>query len=72
MQSRMVWLYSLLGLFLMGGLLSGCDKPLFPERLPRTQYERADRLRGEFAPQQRRGRYGDPEPALRDRLTPYE
>ncbi len=54
------------------GLFGGCQKPLFPENLPRTQYDRFDRLRGTFTPQERVGPYGDPIPALRARLTPYD
>ncbi|MBI1370139.1 MAG: hypothetical protein GC162_15980 [Planctomycetes bacterium] len=51
-------------------VLSGCEKPLFPKDLPRTQYERYDRLRGRYIPQEEQNAYGGNEPALRDRLTP--
>lgn len=63
------WMSGLvIGLFLLG--LGGCEKPLFPEDLPRTQYERYDRLRGRYVPAQQTNRFGGTEPALRERLTP--
>jgi len=34
---------------------AGCEKPLFPENLPRTQYERFDRIRGIYTPKE--GKY---------------
>lgn len=57
---------------LVAALSAGCQQSLFPEGLPRTQYERFDRLRGSYTPSERVGQYGDPVPALRERLTPYE
>lgn len=50
----------------------GCEKALFPENLPRTQYERYDRLRGRYVPKDQQNAYGGAEPALRPRLTPYQ
>lgn len=50
--------------------LAGCEKPLFPDDLPRTQYERYDRLRGRYVPAQQSNRFGGTEPALRERLSP--
>jgi hypothetical protein len=62
-------------LMLLGGLMlivmGGCEPALFPERLPRTQYERYDRLRGRYAPKERTDMYGVATPALRERLSPY-
>jgi len=52
--------------------MGGCEKALFPEELPRTQYERYDRLRGRYVPQDQRNAYGGAEPALRPRLTPQQ
>jgi hypothetical protein len=51
-------------------LLFGCEKPLFPQNLPRTQYERYDRLRGRYVPAQQLNAFGGSEPALRERLSP--
>ena len=48
----------------------GCEKPLFPQNLPRTQYERYDRLRGRYVPAEQFNAYGGTEPALRERLSP--
>lgn len=50
---------------------AGCEKPLFPETLPRTQYERFDRIRGINSPKEQIGPTGEVQPALRERLTPY-
>jgi len=54
------------------GAAGGCQQPLFPDDLPRTQYERFDRLRGVYTPQETVGQFGDKVPALRERLQPYE
>lgn len=64
-----------MALALWGGVLlgmGGCQQPLFPEQMPRTQYERFDRLRGVYTPKESVGPYGDPVPALRERLQPYD
>lgn len=45
---------------------------MFPEELPRTQYERFDRLRGVYTPKDTRDVYGESVPALRERLQPYD
>lgn len=50
--------------------IAGCEKPLFPRDLPRTQFERYDRLRGHYVPAEQINVYGGFEPALRERLTP--
>lgn len=52
------------------GAVGGCEKPLFPENMPRTQYERYDRLRGRYTPAEQANVYGGSEPALRERLSP--
>ena len=51
--------------------LSGCEKPLFPDHVGRTQYERYDRQRDRYVPAEQLNAYGGAEPALRARLTPY-
>jgi len=63
--------YLLILLVLSGLFVAGCEKPLFPETLPRTQYERFDRIRGTHTPKQQIGPSGVEQPALRERLTPY-
>lgn len=59
---------TVIGLLLAG--VGGCEKPLFPQDMPRTQYERYDRLRGRYVPGQQVNNFGGTEPALRERLTP--
>ena len=63
----------LAGLLCLGAAgLGGCEKPLFPESMPRTQYERYDRLRGRYIPSQQMNAYGGAQPALRERLAPQQ
>ena len=63
----------LAGMVTLGVLaVGGCEKPLFPENMPRTQYERYDRLRGKYIPGQQMNAYGGGQPALRERLSPPE
>ena len=64
---RRVWI-ACVGLGMLG--LCGCEKPLFPRDLPRTQYERYDRLRGQYIPAESINEFGGFEPALRERLSP--
>jgi len=56
-------------LVLVGLGAGGCEKALFPEELPRTQFERYDALRGRYIPAEKENRFGGSEPALRERLT---
>lgn len=56
---------------LMGFAVGGCEKALFPDKYPRTQFERYDRAHGRFTPSAQTGPYGDERPALRERLSPY-
>jgi len=56
---------------LMGASL-GCEKSLLPDDLPRTQYDRHDRLSGRYIPVNTGGGpLGSETPALRERLSPY-
>lgn len=48
----------------------GCQKPLFPENAPRTQFEKFDTMRSGAAPSEEPDVFGTPQPALRSRLTP--
>lgn len=50
--------------------LTGCQKPLFPESAPRTQFEKFDTMRSGAAPKEEPDVFGTPQPALRARLTP--
>ncbi|MEX2672886.1 MAG: hypothetical protein WD294_12345 [Phycisphaeraceae bacterium] len=52
--------------------MAGCEKPLFPSNMPRTQYERYDQMRGHYVPADRvDGATGARTPALRERLSPH-
>ncbi|MFM7808823.1 MAG: hypothetical protein ACKPEA_13005 [Planctomycetota bacterium] len=51
-------------------LACGCQKVLFPQSEPRTQYQKADTLRDRFTPLQEPDVFGNPKPALRARLAP--
>lgn len=51
-------------------LACGCQKVLFPQNEPRTQYQKADTLRDRFTPLQEPDVFGNPKPALRSRLAP--
>jgi len=51
-------------------LAGGCQKALFPQDAPRTQFERYDTLRGGATPAEEPDVFGRPQPALRARLTP--
>jgi hypothetical protein len=60
---------------MLGGLLTciaGCEQVLFPEGLPRTQYERFDRMRGVYRPKETVGPTGNVQPDLRSRLDIYQ
>ena len=63
----------MLVMVLMGAAWAlGCEQALFPEQAPRTQYEWYDRQRGIYTPREDTGPYGDPVPALRERLRPHD
>ncbi len=56
----------------MSSGIGGCNKTLFPENTPRSQYERYDALRGRERPTTEPGPYGVAQPALRERLRPLD
>jgi hypothetical protein len=61
-----------LGLLLAFGCLavagSGCQRALFPEKDPRTQFETYDLMRQRYVPLEAPDVFGEPKPALRARL----
>jgi hypothetical protein len=57
-------------MLLLGSLLlGGCQRALFPESAPRTQFETYDRMRQRYVPTEETDVFGNPQPALRERLT---
>lgn len=63
----------LLGAALLAGaasLAGGCSKPLFSESYNRTQFDRYDRVRNQYAPQYVEDEFGHRQPNLRGRLSP--
>jgi hypothetical protein len=48
----------------------GCQKVLFDKKSPRTQFETHDRLRQRYVPLEEEDVFGNPQPALRARLSP--
>ena len=57
-------------LFVIFALGMSCQKPLFPEKNARTQFETYDKLRQQNQPLLVPDEFGNPQPALRARLTP--
>lgn len=57
-------------LLLIGTVVAGCEKPLFPQNLPRSPYERYDAIRGRGRQMNEENAYGGQQPAVRDRLKP--
>jgi len=49
--------------------LGGCAKSLFPPDAPRTQFELHDRIHNRYTPTTVPDVFGNPQPALRARLT---
>ena len=50
--------------------LGGCQKVLFSPEDPRTQFEVHDRMRQRYIPLEEEDVFGNPQPALRARLSP--
>jgi hypothetical protein len=54
---------------LSGLLLAGCQRALFPDNEPRTQFEVYDQMRWGYVPLEEPDVFGTPQPALRSRLS---
>jgi len=50
--------------------LVACQKSLFPEQQPRTQFEAYEIMRQRYVPLEEPDVFGTPRPAIRARLTP--
>lgn len=51
-------------------MAGGCQKSLFPENQPRTQFEAYEIMRQRYVPLEEPDVFGTPRPAIRARLTP--
>ena len=60
----------LVGLTLGALALGGCQKPLFSPKDERSQFDRYDLSRSQYAPQYVEDEFGRKEPNLRGRLEP--
>lgn len=69
-RPRIGWIA--LGSLTLVGALSGCAKPLFSPDEYRSQYDRFDAARGEYAEQYSLDAYGRRRPNLRGRLAPRD
>ncbi len=47
----------------------GCQQALFPKSAPRTQFDMHDRMRSRSVPLEEPDVFGQPQPALRARLS---
>ena len=56
-------------LLLVVAALGGCYKPLFPKDAPRTQFQVYDEMRGRAVPLEEPDIFGNPQPAVRARLS---
>ncbi len=54
------------------GLAAGCQKPLLSPDEPRSQYDRFDSVRHQYAAQYREDEFGRRVPNLRARLLPKQ
>ncbi|HVZ94937.1 MAG TPA: hypothetical protein VG797_10545 [Phycisphaerales bacterium] len=50
--------------------IAGCDKPLMSNKETRSQYDRYDRVRSEYAQQYVEDEFGRKQPNVRGRLAP--
>lgn len=67
------WIPSRLATVVLGGAIlcsTGCQEVLFDRKDPRTQFETHDRLRQRYIPLEEQNVFGEPQPALRARLSP--
>jgi hypothetical protein len=65
---RLIALGCLAGSLMSSGL-TGCADPLFPKDTPRNQFETYDRMRNRYVPLEEPDEFGNPQPALRARLS---
>lgn len=59
-----------LAFLLIAACVGGCRKPLLSPEEERSQFDRYDRVRNQYAPQYLEDEFGRREPNLRGRLAP--
>ena len=70
MRSSNLRILATIGLLAAVVASSGCQKLLFKKTDARTQFETHDRLRQRYIPLEEQDVFGEPQPALRARLSP--
>lgn len=68
-KSRIIAPIMLLFAAVAGVAAGGCQQALFPRDAPRHQFQAHDAMRGREAPLQEPDVFGNPQPALRARLS---
>jgi hypothetical protein len=68
MSQRRIHVLRAVLLLAMALLPCGCQRGLFPQDAPRTQFDSYNRMRGRYAPLEEPDVFGNPQPALRARL----
>ena len=72
MRSALQPLVLVLGVVVIGAALSGCSKPLLSPADGRSQFDRYDAVRNQYASQYREDEFGRLRPNLRARLSPKD
>ncbi len=67
---RAIWCLVIAAGFTTVAGSTGCQKLLFKPDDPRTQFEVHDRMRQRYVPIEEEDVFGEPQPALRARLSP--
>ena len=69
-HSQVIWTLVVVVGFAAVAMSTGCQKLLFKPEDPRTQFEVHDRMRQRYIPIEEEDVFGEPQPALRARLSP--
>ena len=67
---QVIWTLVVAVGFAAVAMSTGCQKLLFKPEDPRTQFEVHDRMRQRYIPIEEEDVFGEPQPALRARLSP--
>jgi len=69
MSTKQRWRHAVWAVALCALTLCGCQRTLFPKSSPRTQFDNYDIMRNRYTPLEKPDVFGNPQPALRERLT---